>query len=70
MFVGQLLPVIQNLEILELSIIRNTSESLNGIAQGFKKVSDHWMSQIRKLDLSCNKELGGGLKTHLLRGPH
>ncbi|XP_017533095.3 leucine-rich repeat-containing protein 31 isoform X1 [Manis javanica] len=84
-FVGQLLPMLKNLEILDLSINRNIGGSLKSIAQGLKSTSNlkvlklhscglsqksvqllvaafSYMSKLRKLDLSCNKELGGGFE--------
>ncbi|XP_053077200.1 leucine-rich repeat-containing protein 31 isoform X4 [Acinonyx jubatus] len=84
-FVGQLLPMMQNLEVLDLSINRNIGGSLNSIAQGLKSTSNlkvlklhscglsqksvrildaafRYLCELRKLDLSCNKELGGGFE--------
>lgn len=84
-FVGQLLPMLQNLEVLDLSINRNIGGSLNSIAQGLKSASNlkvlklqscglsqksvklldaafRFLHNLRKLDLSCNKELGGGFE--------
>ncbi|XP_014638690.1 PREDICTED: leucine-rich repeat-containing protein 31 isoform X2 [Ceratotherium simum simum] len=84
-FVGQLLPVLQNLEVLDLSINRNIGRSLHSIAQGLKSTSNlkvlklhscglsqksvklldaafGHLNELRKLDLSCNKELGGGFE--------
>ncbi|KAM5334191.1 leucine-rich repeat-containing protein 31 isoform 5-T6 [Glossophaga mutica] len=82
---GQLLPVLQSLEVLDLSMNRNIGGSLNSIAQGLKSTSSlkvlklqscglsqksvtlldavfRYLSELRKLDLSCNKELGGGFE--------
>ncbi|XP_007077164.1 leucine-rich repeat-containing protein 31 [Panthera tigris] len=84
-FVGQLLPMMQNLEVLDLSINRNIGGSLHSIAQGLKSTSNlkvlklhscglsqksvrildaafRYLCELRKLDLSCNKELGGGFE--------
>uniref|UniRef100_A0ABI7X098 Leucine rich repeat containing 31 n=1 Tax=Felis catus TaxID=9685 RepID=A0ABI7X098_FELCA len=84
-FVGQLLPMMQNLEVLDLSINRNIGDSLNSIAQGLKSTSNlkvlklhscglsqksvrildaafRYLCELRRLDLSCNKELGGGFE--------
>ncbi|XP_070322545.1 leucine-rich repeat-containing protein 31 isoform X2 [Odocoileus virginianus] len=84
-FVGQLLPRLQNLEVLDLSINRNISGSLNSIAHGLKSTSNlkvlklhscglsqrsvklldaafRYLCELRTLDLSCNKELGGGFE--------
>ncbi|XP_057355872.1 leucine-rich repeat-containing protein 31 isoform X2 [Manis pentadactyla] len=84
-FVGQLLPMLKSLEVLDLSINRNIGGSLKSIAQGLKSTSNlkvlklhscglsqnsvqlldaafSYMSELRKLDLSCNKELGGGFE--------
>ncbi|XP_004383508.1 leucine-rich repeat-containing protein 31 isoform X2 [Trichechus manatus latirostris] len=85
MFMGQLLPMLQNLEVLDLSINRNISGSLNSIAQGLKNTSNlkvlklqscglsqdsvkildaafRYLCHLRRLDLSCNKDLGGGFE--------
>ncbi|XP_004704294.2 leucine-rich repeat-containing protein 31 [Echinops telfairi] len=81
-FMGQLLPMLQNLEILDLSLNRNICGSLNSIAQGLESTSNlkvlklhscglsqgsikildafRHLCNLRKLDLSCNKDLGGG----------
>nr|KAF6475069.1 leucine rich repeat containing 31 [Rousettus aegyptiacus] len=87
-FMGQLLPMLQNLEVLDLSINRNIGGSLNSIAQGLKCTSNlkvlklhscglsqksvkglgaafRSLGELRKLDLSCNKELGGGFEDSL-----
>ncbi|XP_027441547.2 leucine-rich repeat-containing protein 31 isoform X1 [Zalophus californianus] len=84
-FVGQLLPMMQNLEVLDLSINRNIGASLNSIAQGLKSTSNlkvlklhscglsqesvrlldaafRSLCELKKLDLSCNRELGGGFE--------
>uniref|UniRef100_A0A4W2EUG0 Uncharacterized protein n=1 Tax=Bos indicus x Bos taurus TaxID=30522 RepID=A0A4W2EUG0_BOBOX len=84
-FVGQLLPRLQNPEVLDLSINRNIGGSLNSIAHGLKSTSNlkvlklhscglsqksvklldaafRYLCELRTLDLSCNKELGGGLE--------
>lgn len=84
-FVGQLLPMLQSLEVLDLSINRNIGGSLNSIAQGLKSTSNlkvlklhscglsqksvkvldaafKYLGELRNLDLSCNKELGGGFE--------
>ncbi|XP_007523007.1 leucine-rich repeat-containing protein 31 isoform X2 [Erinaceus europaeus] len=84
-FVGQLLPRLQHLEVLDLSINRNISSHLHTIAQGLKSTSNlrvlklhscavsqesvrqlgaafRHLGELRILDLSCNKELGGGLE--------
>ncbi|KAF0880762.1 leucine-rich repeat-containing protein 31 [Crocuta crocuta] len=84
-FVGQLLPMMQNLEVLDLSINRNIGGSLHSIAQGLKSTSNlkvlklhscglsqksirildvafRHLCDLRKLDLSCNRELGGGFE--------
>ncbi|XP_026354693.2 leucine-rich repeat-containing protein 31 isoform X1 [Ursus arctos] len=84
-FVGQLLPMMQNLEVLDLSINRNIGASLNSIAQGLKSTSNlkvlklhscglsqesvrlldaafRYLCELKKLDLSCNRELGGGFE--------
>ncbi|XP_043731403.1 leucine-rich repeat-containing protein 31 isoform X4 [Cervus elaphus] len=84
-FVGQLLPRLQNLEVLDLSINRNIGGSLNSIAHGLKSTSNlkvlklhscglsqksvklldaafRYLRELRTLDLSCNKELGGGFE--------
>ncbi|XP_054432943.1 leucine-rich repeat-containing protein 31 isoform X1 [Pteronotus mesoamericanus] len=84
-FVGQLLPMLQSLEVLDLSINRNIGDSLNSIAQGLKSTSNLKvlrlqscglsqksvtlldaaftnLGELRELDLSCNKELGGGFE--------
>ncbi|XP_049723307.1 leucine-rich repeat-containing protein 31 [Elephas maximus indicus] len=84
-FMGQLLPMLQSLEVLDLSINRNISGSLNRIAQGLKNTSNlkvlklhscglsqdsvkildaafRYLCDLRRLDLSCNKELGGGFE--------
>uniref|UniRef100_A0A673TN63 Leucine rich repeat containing 31 n=2 Tax=Suricata suricatta TaxID=37032 RepID=A0A673TN63_SURSU len=84
-FMGQLLPIMQNLEVLDLSINRNIGSSLHSIAQGLKSTSNlkvlklhscglsqksvrildaafSYLCELRKLDLSCNKELGGGFE--------
>ncbi|KAF6120139.1 leucine rich repeat containing 31 [Phyllostomus discolor] len=84
-FMGQLLPVLQSLEVLDLSMNRNIGGSLNSIAQGLKSTSSlkvlklqscglsqksvtlldaafGYLGGLRKLDLSCNKELGGGFE--------
>nr|KAF6478036.1 leucine rich repeat containing 31 [Molossus molossus] len=84
-FVGQLLPMLQSLEVLDLSINRNIGGSLDSIAQGLKRASTlkvlklqscglsqksvklldaafRYLGELRKLDLSCNKELGGGFE--------
>lgn len=83
--VGQLLPRLQSLEVLDLSINRNIGDSLDSIAQGLKSTSNlkvlklhscglsqksvkvlgaafRHLGELRKLDLSCNKELGGGFE--------
>ncbi|XP_043329711.1 leucine-rich repeat-containing protein 31 isoform X3 [Cervus canadensis] len=82
---GQLLPRLQNLEVLDLSINRNIGGSLNSIAHGLKSTSNlkvlklhscglsqksvklldaafRYLRELRTLDLSCNKELGGGFE--------
>uniref|UniRef100_A0A8C0VWH9 Leucine-rich repeat-containing protein 31 n=1 Tax=Castor canadensis TaxID=51338 RepID=A0A8C0VWH9_CASCN len=84
-FVGQLLPKLQNLEVLDLSINGSIGDSLDSVAQGLKSTSNlkvlklHscglsqksakileaafcYLGELRKLDLSCNKELGGGFE--------
>lgn len=84
-FVGQLLPMLQSLEVLDLSMNRNIGSSLNSIAKGLKRTSNlkvlklhscglsqksvkvldaafRYLGELRKLDLSCNKELGGGFE--------
>lgn len=84
-FVGQSLPMLPNLEVLDLSMNRNIAGSLNSIAQGLKRTSDlkvlklhscglsqksvrlldaafRHLCELRTLDLSCNKELGGGFE--------
>uniref|UniRef100_A0A8B9WVZ6 Leucine rich repeat containing 31 n=1 Tax=Bos mutus grunniens TaxID=30521 RepID=A0A8B9WVZ6_BOSMU len=84
-FVGQLLPRLQNPEVLDLSINRNIGGSLNSIAHGLKSTSNlkvlklhscglsqksvklldaafRYLRELRTLDLSCNKELGGGFE--------
>uniref|UniRef100_A0A8C9APM3 Leucine rich repeat containing 31 n=1 Tax=Prolemur simus TaxID=1328070 RepID=A0A8C9APM3_PROSS len=84
-FVGQLLPVLQSLEVLDLSMNRNIGGSLNRLAQGLKCTSNlrvlklhscglsqksvktldtafRYLGELRKLDLSCNKKLGGGFE--------
>ncbi|XP_023609671.1 leucine-rich repeat-containing protein 31 [Myotis lucifugus] len=84
-FVGQLLPMLPSLEVLDLSINRNIGGSLSSIAQGLKSASNlkvlklqscglsqksvklldaafRHLSELRTLDLSCNKELGGGFE--------
>ncbi|XP_006736403.1 leucine-rich repeat-containing protein 31-like [Leptonychotes weddellii] len=84
-FVGQLLPMMQNLEVLDLSINRNIGASLNSIAQGLKSTSNlkvlklhacglsqesvklldaafRSLCELKKLDLSCNRELSGGFE--------
>ncbi|KAM5274988.1 leucine-rich repeat-containing protein 31 isoform 2-T3 [Hipposideros larvatus] len=82
---GQLLPMLQSLEVLDLSMNRNIGSSLNSIAKGLKRTSNlkvlklhscglshksvkvldaafRYLGELRKLDLSCNKELGGGFE--------
>ncbi|XP_007944824.1 leucine-rich repeat-containing protein 31 [Orycteropus afer afer] len=84
-FMGQLLPMLQNLEVLDLSINRNISGSLNSISQGLKHTSNlkvlklhscglsqdsikildaafRYLCNLRRLDLSCNKDLGGAFE--------
>ncbi|XP_025232836.1 leucine-rich repeat-containing protein 31 isoform X1 [Theropithecus gelada] len=84
-FLGQLLPMLQSLEVLDLSINRDIGGSLNSIAQGLKSSSNlkvlklhscglsqksvkildaafRYLAELRKLDLSCNKDLGGGFE--------
>ncbi|XP_023069292.2 leucine-rich repeat-containing protein 31 isoform X1 [Piliocolobus tephrosceles] len=84
-FLGQLLPMLQSLEVLDLSINRDIGGSLNSIAQGLKSTSNlkvlklhscglsqksvkvldaafRYLAELRKLDLSCNKDLGGGFE--------
>ncbi|XP_003794727.1 leucine-rich repeat-containing protein 31 [Otolemur garnettii] len=84
-FVGQLLPVLQSLEVLDLSMNRQVGCSLNRIALGLKCTSNlkvlklqscglspksikildaafRYLGELRKLDLSCNKKLGGGFE--------
>ncbi|XP_054557090.1 leucine-rich repeat-containing protein 31 [Talpa occidentalis] len=84
-FVGQLIPMLPDLEVLDLSINRNIGGILNIIAQGLKSASNlkvlnlhscglsqksvqildaafRYMCELRKLDLSSNKELGGGFE--------
>ncbi|XP_038301961.1 leucine-rich repeat-containing protein 31 isoform X3 [Canis lupus familiaris] len=84
-FVGDLLPMMQNLEVLDLSINRNIGASLNSIAQGLRSTSNlkvlklhscglsqdsvrlldaafRYLCELKNLDLSCNKELGGGFE--------
>ncbi|XP_004448008.1 leucine-rich repeat-containing protein 31 [Dasypus novemcinctus] len=84
-FVGELLPILQNLEVLDLSINRNIGSSLDSIAKGLKSTSNlkvlklhscglsqnsvkildatfRYLCKLQKLDLSCNKELGGGFE--------
>ncbi|XP_006150321.2 leucine-rich repeat-containing protein 31 isoform X2 [Tupaia chinensis] len=84
-FVGQLLPALQSLEVLDLSMNRNIGDSLNSIAQGLQRTSSlkvlklhlcglsqksvkildtalRYLDELRRLDLSCNKELGGGFE--------
>ncbi|XP_045859167.1 leucine-rich repeat-containing protein 31 isoform X3 [Meles meles] len=84
-FVGQLLPMMQNLEVLDLSLNRNIGASLNSIAQGLRSTSNlkvlklhscglsqesvklldaafRYLGGLKKLDLSCNRELGGGFE--------
>ncbi|XP_012326397.2 leucine-rich repeat-containing protein 31 isoform X2 [Aotus nancymaae] len=87
-FLGQVLPVLQSLEVLDLSMNRDIGGSLNSIAQGLKSTSNlkvlklhscglsqtsvkildaafRYLSELRKLDLSCNKDLGGGFEDSL-----
>ncbi|XP_003925005.2 leucine-rich repeat-containing protein 31 [Saimiri boliviensis] len=87
-FLGQVLPMLQSLEVLDLSMNRDIGGSLNSIAQGLKSTSDlkvlklhscglsqmsvkildaafRYLSELRKLDLSCNKDLGGGFEDSL-----
>ncbi|XP_067392634.1 leucine-rich repeat-containing protein 31 [Emydura macquarii macquarii] len=82
---AQLLNVIHDLEVLDLSINRNIGCSLKSIAQELKNVpvlkvlnlnmcglkldglqcldsAFQYLPELNKLDLSCNKEIGGGLK--------
>ncbi|XP_004675443.1 PREDICTED: leucine-rich repeat-containing protein 31 [Condylura cristata] len=84
-FLGQLIPRLPNLEVLDLSINRNIGGILTSIAQGLKSASNlkvlnlhscglsqksvqfleaafRYLGELRKLDLSCNKELGGGFE--------
>ncbi|XP_012366079.1 leucine-rich repeat-containing protein 31 isoform X3 [Nomascus leucogenys] len=84
-FLGQLLPMLQSLEVLDLSINRDIVGSLNSIAQGLKSTSNlkvlklhscglsqksikildaafRYLGELRKLDLSCNKDLSGGFE--------
>ncbi|XP_075403995.1 leucine-rich repeat-containing protein 31 [Tenrec ecaudatus] len=83
-FMGQLLPMLQNLEILDLSLNRNICGSLNSIARGLESTSNlkvlklhscglsqdsikildafRHLRNLRRLDLSCNKALGGGFE--------
>ncbi|XP_062959892.1 leucine-rich repeat-containing protein 31 [Cynocephalus volans] len=84
-FVGQLLPMLRSLEVLDLSVNRNIGDSLSSIAQGLKSTSKlkvlklhscglsqksvkildavfRDLGELRKLDFSCNKELGGGFE--------
>ncbi|XP_069329045.1 leucine-rich repeat-containing protein 31 isoform X2 [Eulemur rufifrons] len=84
-FVGQLLPVLQGLEVLDLSMNRNIGGGLNRLAQGLKCTANlrvlklhscglsqksvntldtafGYLGELRKLDLSCNKKLGGGFE--------
>uniref|UniRef100_A0A8C5YJ90 Leucine rich repeat containing 31 n=1 Tax=Microcebus murinus TaxID=30608 RepID=A0A8C5YJ90_MICMU len=83
-FVGQLLPVLQGLEVLDLSMNRNIGGSLDRLAQGLNtsnlrvlklhscglsqksvktlEIAFRYLGELRKLDLSCNKKLGGGFE--------
>ncbi|KAM6225367.1 leucine-rich repeat-containing protein 31 [Rhynchocyon petersi] len=51
-FIGQLLPMLQNLEVLDLSINRNISDSLNSIAQGLKNTSNLRVLNLHSCGLS------------------
>ncbi|XP_010218343.1 PREDICTED: leucine-rich repeat-containing protein 31 [Tinamus guttatus] len=82
---AQILNVISNLEVLDLSINKNIGYSVKIIAQdlknvpGLKELNLHMcglkqdsiqaldsalehLAELRKLDLSCNREIGGGFK--------
>ncbi|NWX81720.1 LRC31 protein, partial [Nothoprocta ornata] len=82
---AQILNVISNLEVLDLSINKNIGCSMKIIAQDLKNVPSlkelnlhmcglkqdglqgldaalQHLTELRKLDLSCNKEIGGGFK--------
>ncbi|KAG8511490.1 Leucine-rich repeat-containing protein 31 [Galemys pyrenaicus] len=84
-FMGHLIPMLPNLEVLDLSINKNIGSILNTIAQGLKSASNlkvlhlhscglsqksvqilaaafRYLCELRKLDLSCNKLLGGGFE--------
>ncbi|XP_071293165.1 leucine-rich repeat-containing protein 31 [Agelaius tricolor] len=88
---AELLNVIPNLEVLDISINKNIGCSMKLIAQdlrnvpGLKELNLHMcglkqdslqgldtalqhLAELRKLDISCNREIGGGFKastTHL-----
>ncbi|XP_039343294.1 leucine-rich repeat-containing protein 31 isoform X3 [Mauremys reevesii] len=82
---AQVLNVIHDLEVLDISINRNIGCSLKSIAQELKNVpvlkelnlhmcglkqdglqyldrAFQYLPELNKLDLSCNKEIGGGFK--------
>ncbi|KAM7043911.1 leucine-rich repeat-containing protein 31 [Acridotheres tristis] len=82
---AELLNVIPNLEVLDLSINKNIGCSMKVIAQdlknvpGLKELNLHMcglkqdslqgldtvlqhLAELRKLDISCNREIGGGFK--------
>ncbi|OWK60564.1 Leucine-rich repeat-containing protein 31 [Lonchura striata] len=82
---AELLNVIPNLEVLDISINKNIGCSMKVIAQdlknvpGLKELNLHMcglkqdslqgldtalqhLTELRKLDISCNRELGGGFK--------
>ncbi|KAK2501709.1 hypothetical protein MC885_012116 [Smutsia gigantea] len=51
-FVGELLPLLKNLEVLDLSINRNIGGSLNSIAQGLKSTSNLKVLKLHSCGLS------------------
>ncbi|NXG49313.1 LRC31 protein, partial [Psilopogon haemacephalus] len=82
---AEILPMIPNLEVLDLSINTHIGSSMKAIAQdlknvpGLKELNLHMcglkhdslqgldaalqhLAELRKLDVSCNKEIGGGFK--------
>ncbi|NXT77676.1 LRC31 protein, partial [Zapornia atra] len=82
---AEILNVIPNLEVLDLSINKHIGSSMKVIAQdlknvpGLKELNLHMcglkqdslqgldtalqhLAELRKLDISCNKEIGGGFK--------
>ncbi|XP_033372591.1 leucine-rich repeat-containing protein 31 isoform X2 [Parus major] len=83
---AEILNVIPNLEVLDVSINKNIGCSMKVIAQdlknvpGLKELNLHMcglkqdslqgldtalqhLAELRKLDISCNREIGGGFKT-------